>query len=153
MHGGVKANVLLRGANLRDAQLAGMDLHGYDFDGADLTDANLGHANLDNVKNLTAEQVSQACGNGSVTLDSKRIELKRCENVPREWTATIPLGACKDPPNGDRSSASNQARCQNIKQPYALFNGSLSWDIQQSDRIARCNCELDSTIVALLPRN
>lgn len=58
----------LVGAYLWRARLSGADVTGANVAGADFRSANLGAADLSAVRNLTAEQLEHACGNGRLRL-------------------------------------------------------------------------------------
>jgi hypothetical protein len=66
-----------RGANLSGANLSGADLFGVNLSGADLMGADLRRANLSGARNLTQEQLDQACGSADTELP-KGLDLPLC---------------------------------------------------------------------------
>jgi uncharacterized protein YjbI with pentapeptide repeats len=69
------------GANLREADFIGANLQGADLNGANLQGADFTGANLSTTKNLTQEQLDEACGDDKTLLPDD-LEIEPCPEEP-----------------------------------------------------------------------
>jgi Pentapeptide repeats (8 copies) len=87
-------NSSLREATLNQADLSSADLSGADLSGADLwraklDDANLSGANLQTVKNLTQDQLDQACGSSRTKLPNGLITVDCSNKTNSMWPSSF----------------------------------------------------------------